>query len=1091
MSNNGSQGNGIGFGDGAMSGLVPGLYEQLINEWLDRELKQLNDEWHVKRSAMDRAESAAILGQYMGRLLARVMAYLDKGDHAVRDRVALCNAIIQYTIDYLGRMEDGRLDPELVAELKGQLIHRDAEMLLELIDRSRGQAVLPRVRPETPLSSSSLFTGDKREPSMMAELKKEIATSDRIDFLVSFIKFSGLRLLLGELKAFTMRGGRLRVITTSYMGATDYRAVQELVKLPNTEVKISYDTQTTRLHAKAYLFWRDTGFSTVYIGSSNISESAFVSGLEWNVRLSQQDAPELVRKVEVTFEHYWNNPEFVTFIPQLHERQLRQALKAERSREAEGQDSAGYFFDIQPYYYQQEILDKLQAEREVHGRYRNLVVAATGTGKTVISAFDYRRFCRQNPGKPNRLLFVAHRREILQQSLACFRSILRDLNFGEIMVAGQVPERIDHLFVSIQSLNSRDLFARTPPDFYDFIVVDEFHHAAAPSYQQLLDHYRPRVLLGLTATPERADGKRITDYFGGRIAAEIRLYEAIERKLLSPFHYFGVTDSVDLRTVRWRFGKYDEAELEKVFVLEERTARDRARYIFEAVERYCTDLRDVIGIGFCVSKLHAKFMAEQFNAFGVPSEYLTADSPDDVRESVRKRLVRKEIHFVFVVDLYNEGVDIPEVNTVLFLRPTESLTVFLQQLGRGLRLCEGKEALTVLDFVGQAHREYNFEQRFQALLSRTRRSITREIEQGFPHVPKGCSIILERKAQEIILAHIRASINNLRNIRHKVVDYFTHHREWRIGEFFEDYHVKPLEVYGRLQPVTVYGLAVREGVVACDEPLGDAREKVLAGGLERLSFCNSERFIRFALRTLEAIREGRGRELDGLDAAERRMLLMLYYTFWNVGLSELEGQPFRTMEEALGWLVLHPLAYAELCDVLRYQYERIDIVGRPIDGLDADIPLDLYCNYTTDQILAALGLHSPWKHRHIQEGVLYVRERNMDVFFVTLVKSERDYSPTTMYQDYAVSERVFHWQSQSRTTVGSPTGQRYINQGKTKHPVLFFIRERKRNEQGVTMPYTCVGLADYRSHRGSAPISMEWTMREPLPAFVLDVAGRG
>jgi len=1071
--------------------LHPGLYEQIINEYLHDELARLNDAWHYDKGKLDRAESAAILGQYMGRLLAQVMAYLDHGDTAVRDRIALCNAIIRYTMHYLEHSADGRLDPELIETLKGQLIHRDAEMLLELIDRSRGPAAVPRVRPETPLSVSSLFTGDKREPSMMAELKKEIATSDKIDFLVSFIKFSGLRLLLDELRAFTMRGGRLRVITTSYMGATDYKAVQELVKLPNTEVKISYDTQTTRLHAKAYLFWRDTGFSTLYIGSSNISESAITSGLEWNVRLSQQDAPELVRKVEVTFEHYWNNPEFVTFIPQLHERQLRQALRTERSRNADGRDAPGFHFDIQPYYYQQDILDKLQAEREVHGRFRNLVVAATGTGKTVISAFDYRRFCRQNPGRPNRLLFVAHRREILQQSLACFRSILRDLNFGDLMVAGQVPDRIDHLFVSIQSLNSRDLFAMTPPDYYDFLVIDEFHHAAAPSYQQLLEYYRPRVLLGLTATPERADGRSVTDYFDGRVAAEIRLYEAIERKLLSPFHYFGVTDSVDLREVRWRFGKYDEADLEKVFVLEERTARERARYVYEAVERYCADIRDVIGIGFCVSKRHAAFMAEQFNAFGVPSEYLTADSPEDVRDSVKRRLVRKEIHFVFVVDLYNEGVDIPEVNTVLFLRPTESMTVFLQQLGRGLRLCEGKEALTVLDFVGQAHREYNFEQRFQALLPRTRRSVMKEIEQGFPHVPKGCSIILERQAQEIILAHIRASINNLRNIRRKVVDYFTHHREWRIGEFFEDYHVKPLEVYGRQTPTTVYGLGVRENVVACGEPFDEAREKVLARGLERLSFCNSARFIRFALAALERIREGRGQALDGLDAAERRLLLMLYYTFWNVGLSDLEGRPFGSVEEALYWLIGHPLAYAELCDLLRYQYERIDIVGRPIEGLDADIPLDLYCNYTTDQILAALGRHQAWKHRHFQEGVLYVEERNMDVFFVTLVKSERDYSPTTMYQDYAISERVFHWQSQSRTTVGSPTGRRYVNQGKTGHPVLFFVREKKRNESGVTMPYTCVGLADYRSHRGSAPISMEWTMREPLPAFVLDVAGRG
>jgi len=940
-----------------------GLYEQVINEQLETELTKLNDNWHAEIGKMDRSESAAILGQYMGRLLTRILEYIDHSETAVKDRVALCNAIIHYILEYMDRSAGDKLDAELMANLKGQLIEKDAEMLLELIDQQQA-ARRTRVRPDTPLSISSLFTGDKREPSMMAELKKEIATSDRIDFLVSFIKFSGLRLILEELKAFTVRGGQLRVITTSYMGATDYKAVQELVKLPNTEVKISYDTKTTRLHAKAYLFWRNTGFSTLYIGSSNISESAMTSGLEWNVKLSQQDAPNIIKKVEVTFEHYWNNPEFTTFIPQLHEQKLRQALKAERAWRDEDHSALGFYFDIQPYYYQQEILDKLQAEREVHGRFRNLVVAATGTGKTVISAFDYRRYCLQNPGKPNRLLFVAHRKEILNQSLACFRSILRDLNFGDVMVAGKVPEQIDHLFVSIQSLNSKDLYAMTPPDYYDFIIVDEFHRSAAPSYQQLLEYYQPKILLGLTATPERADGKSVTDFFGGRIAAEIRLYEAIERKLLSPFHYFGVTDSVDLSEVKWRLGKYDESELENLFVLQEKVARERARYIFEAVERYCTDIHDVIGIGFCLSQLHAKFMAEQFNAFGVASEYLTSDSPDDVRDSVKQRLVRKEIHFVFVVDLYNEGVDIPEVNTVLFLRPTESLTVFLQQLGRGLRLCEGKEALTVLDFVGQAHKEYNFEQRFQALLSRTRRSVVKEIEQGFANVPKGCSIILEKRAQEIILAHIRASINNLKNLRRKVSDYFVHHQEWRLGEFFEDYHVKPIDVYGRQTPTTVYGLGVRENVVSSDEPIGDVREKLLASGLERLSFCNSARFLQFAMQALASIRDSRGQALDGLSPAERTMLLMLYYTFWDVGLSDWKDRSFGSVEEALYWLVEHPLAYAELRDVLQYQYEKIDIAGRPIAELDEDIPLDLYCNYTTDQILAALGRHTAWKHRH-------------------------------------------------------------------------------------------------------------------------------
>ena len=218
-------------------------------------------------------------------------------------------------------------------------------------------------------------------------------------------------------------------------------------------------------------------------------------------------------------------------------------------------------------------------------------------------------------------------------------------------------------------------------------MIDEFHHAAAPSYQELLEYYKPKVLLGLTATPERADGRSIYSYFQGRVTAEIRLWEAIERKLLSPFHYFGVTDNVDLSQVHWVAGNYDERKLENLYVFEKAVAERRVGNIINALERYCLDSAEIIGIGFCLSKKHAEFMAQVFNKAGIPSEFLVAESENAVRDSVKRRLVTKEITFVFVVDIYNEGIDIPEVNTVLFLRPTESLTVFLQQLGRGLRLC--------------------------------------------------------------------------------------------------------------------------------------------------------------------------------------------------------------------------------------------------------------------------------------------------------------------------------------------------------------------------------------------------------------------
>ena len=768
--------------------LHPGLYEQVINNALNRELSEV-PEARKSTAPIDTAEASKVLAQYLTEVVQKGLDNVQDNGGGIEAQIALANQIVS-------TIQTTTKEPDFAA----LGVDQRAEQLLALLRENdprlaTGKAAKDIERPETPLAQSSLFTGAIHEPQMYTELKKEIVSADHIDMLVSFIKWSGLRLLMDELRQFTQNGGELRIITTSYMGATDVKAIEELRQLPNTKIKVSYDTKRTRLHAKTYVFYRDTGFTTAYVGSSNLSNAAISSGLEWNVKVTRKDLPETIDKIAATFESYWNAGEFEYYNEGQRER-LARALKAEKYSETD--HSGIYTLDILPYSYQQEILDKLEAERTVRGHNRNLVVAATGTGKTVISALDYKRFCKQHPGKPCRLLFVAHREEILKQSLYTFRAVLKDANFGELLVGNYKADSIEHLFISIQAFNSQDFTAKTGADFYDYIVVDEFHHAAAPTYQKLLEYYQPHILLGLTATPERMDGKSILDYFGGRVAAEIRLPEAIDRKLLCPFQYFGVTDTADLSSLKWRTGGYDKAELSNLYTFSGMVAQRRADLVVNSILKYVTDIDEVKGLGFCVSIEHARFMADYFNTHAIPSIALTGDSSDEERNTAKQQLVSGEIRFIFVVDIYNEGVDIPEVNTVLFLRPTESLTVFLQQLGRGLRLAENKECLIVLDFIGQANKKYNFEEKFTALLSNTTHSVSREIKEGFVSAPKGCYIQLEKIAAKYVLDNISSSYDRTSGLVARAAS-FTEDTglPLTLGDFLDYYHLDPRAIYSK------------------------------------------------------------------------------------------------------------------------------------------------------------------------------------------------------------------------------------------------------------------------------------------------------
>lgn len=1032
-----------------------GIYEQLITTMLRSRLAALDDrKYYINETEIDKEESARLLAQHLSWAIQRALTMI-KAD--VTKQIEIANQIV-----LLLKAEIDKYEHEQ------DLIDASGQVLKAVFDRLNSHYPnldlrLKEIMPYTRLTHSELFTGGNVGLSLDSELKKEIASADRVDLLVSFIKWKAVVILREAFRDFTARGGQLRILTTTYMGATDAKAIRELAALPNTTIKVSYNTANERLHAKAYLFYRNTGFHTGYIGSSNFSRSALTDGLEWNVKVTTREIPHVIDKFQKTFETYWQSAEFEIFDPEASYERLARALK--QSSIAKAGEHAISFFDIKPYHYQLEVLEKLDVERTRHGRFRNLVVAATGTGKTIISAFDFKRYRQVMPNAT--FLFIAHRKEILIHARNTFRNILRDLNFGELWVDGEEPANRRHVFASVQTLHSRLPQENMAPSYYDYIVFDEVHHVEAASYKQVIDFFTPKILLGLTATPERMDGQSILPNFCSHIAAEIRLPEALNNKLLTPFHYFAIADQVDLTHVRWDKGRYATQELTALYIKNE----SRVGAIIASLEKYTRDMHDVIALGFCVSKGHAAFMCNSFNEAGLKAANLTSDSSREVRNDIQRKLRTKEINYLFIVDIFNEGVDIPEVDTVLFLRPTESLTVFLQQLGRGLRLCEGKDVLTVLDFVGNARPEYDFESKFRALIGKTNTTVQKEIQDDFPHLPLGCAIVLEKVAKETILANIKLATNlTRRNLIAKILA-FRHHTDLplTLANFLYMHSMDVRAIYAR----DLWSrLCYEAGVISAWD---DRNTKhYLAMIKNKWSGTASHAYFSFVLELAEHGFDLYGREFS---ENEQKMLLMLYYDFY----SEPTGEGLVEHIEAIGE---NKLLLEELIAYLRYRLDGLDFREMDMTTLGYEQPLKLHARYTRDQILAAFGLSTADKKSTNREGVAENKALNTELLFIDLQKSEEDYSPTTLYDDYAINDVLFHWQSQNKTRADSGKGLSYINQETLNKNILLFVRETKRDEWNNTLGYVFLGDARFVKHEGEKPMSITWELREPIPSYL-------
>lgn len=1035
--------------------MISGLYEQLINKLVLSKLNDLNkDSFYIKETPIDKIEASRTLSQYLFDVIQFALSLIT-GDDSIEKQIELSNKII---LLLRNELRDEEFDSDLIA-IEAKIL---SAVFSKLDARfSDFDKHLKEITPYTRLSQSELFTGSNAGISLESEIKKEILSSDKICFLVSFIKWTGIRIFERELFSFTERGGNLKVITTSYMGATDLKAVEYLSSLKNTEIKVSYNTDNERLHAKAYLFFRNTGFHTGYIGSSNISRSALTNGLEWNLKITTKEVAHIIDKFQKTFDTYWQDKEFELFDNLIHSEKLRIALRKEKLLE---KNNSAAYFDIKPFPFQEEILEKLETERLLHNRFKNLIVAATGTGKTVISAFDFKHFKKQQSNA--KLLFIAHRKEILQQAQATFQGILKDNNFGELWVDGIEPEKYDCIFASVQTLNNRIDLLNLSESFYDFIIVDEVHHIAASSYRPILNRFKPKILLGLTATPERMDGEDILKDFCNTIAAEIRLPEALNRKLLCPFQYFGITDSIDLSNVEWRNGRYLPSELTRVYTQNDR----RVGEIIFNLNKYLRDINDVRALCFCVTQEHAHFMAEKFSLAGLKANYLDS-SNNELRKELRTKFSNKEINYLFVVDIFNEGVDIPEIDTVLFLRPTESLTVFLQQLGRGLRLADNKECLTVLDFVGNSRPEYDFEGKFRALVGKTNTSIQKEIEEDLPHLPLGCSIILEKKAKDFILENIKKAtsmstnqlLTKIRNYKHQTSLPLT------LKNFISFYHIPLQSIYKKHNWKRLCVLADQI------EDYLPTNEKEIYRAISKKWFSSiSNSYFQFIL---SLAKKDFNVDINQLNKAENLMCLMLHYDVWQ------DAGKFNSLEESIQSIGKNKILTEEIIEVLEMLIDKIDFLERQIE-LPYTQPLQIHSRYTRDQILAAFGENTFEKKSSNREGLVNPQGKNTELLLVTLEKSEENYSPTTMYDDYAISDKLFHWQSQSSTKPDFGRGLSYINHQANNKLILLFVREKNNDEFGNTMGYVFLGISTYKEHYGEKPMSIKWELNEPMPPYL-------
>ena len=945
------------------------------------------------------------------------------------------------------------------------------------------------------LSRLNLLHNDKHSmKNFFKALKYEMLTADSVDFMVSFIRMSGLQLIIRPLLELEKRNIPVRIITSTYLGITEVKALQKLMEFSNVQVKI-IDTQKESFHTKAYMFHRNSGLNTVIIGSSNLSHSALMNGHELNVKLPDTSFLPIYEQTKRIFDQIWNSEEtvaldseFVHYYSEFIEakRNLENFRNKEMIAAETKRDYQITHNNIKPNAMQEKALRNLQNTRK-NGNNKGVIIAATGTGKTYLSAFDVKAF------NPKKLLFIAHREELLDNAIKTFQQVIpKQEIFGKI--TGTVKEfDKPYLFSTIQSLHKDEILQRFKRDEFDYIIVDEFHHAEARTYRKVIDYFQPKFLLGLTATPERMDGRDVLALCDHNIVYEIRLREALEANLLAPFHYFGVSDhTVDYSKIPLKNGFFEEDALVKALKTNERTD-----FIIEMINTYGYHGDRMIGLGFCANIEHAKYMSEEFNKRGYHTTYLTGEHSIDYREKVIKQLEDENdpLELIFTVNIFNEGIDIPKLNLILFLRPTESSTVFIQQLGRGLRKVEGKEFVTILDFIGNYQKSFVVPLALSGQINHKafdKDSLRVAITHEFADLPAGSYVDLDPITQKEILDRIDSIKMNSTDMLKSLYQQFKNElgRAPEILDF----------LYYEQSPSLTFFIHKYQSWVKTKEKMNDINEldrKILDHPLmseiiERLEnqlpikwpydFIILElAFLQKKVSYTNVIKQLEKRFATKIDLEKHKTLI-------GQAMARL-ANPYKKQKWSFGKVVGDQFVLND--DILEvtqdaefYQYlkDRIDYgiiefrrTHHPERFLAKGERLTLYQNYTRNDLIFLF--EAGVKEGSWREGVS--RAGNHYFLFVNLNKSEK-VEEHLQYKDYFIDQRHFHWQSQNQTSHESSVGQNYIYHKERGIHIHLFVRKFDQMH-GMTLPFMYLGEVDYVSSYGDKPMNIKWRLHHPVP----------